>query len=63
MRGRDECVHLGNLPAFMVSSEDGESVSVSDLESNEERHSLDRVIPSIHIVAHEQVVGVGRGAT
>ena len=34
--------------------------SATNLEGDEEGDSLDAVVASVHIVAHEQVVGVGR---
>jgi len=35
-----ETVHLGDLLTLVVSSQDGDSVWVPDLEGDEERHSL-----------------------
>ena len=42
----------------MVSSQDCDSVLEANFESDEERHSLHRVISSINIVAHEEIVCV-----
>ena len=44
----------------MVASKDGESVFEADFQRNEESYSLDRVVATVNIIAHEQVVGVGR---
>ena len=33
------------------------------LESDEEGDGLDTVVPTVHVVAHEQIVGVGRLTT
>lgn len=35
------CLHLGDLSAFVVSSENGESVSIADLECYQQGDSLD----------------------
>lgn len=57
-----ESVYLCDLPRFVVSAEDGDSIAVSELECNEEGYSLDRVVPSVNIVPHEEVIGVRRVA-
>ena len=43
----------------MVSTEDGNSVRVSDFERDKESHRLDGVVPTVDVVAHEEVVSVG----
>ena len=43
----------------MVSSKNGDSVLIADLEGNQQGHSLNRVVSSVHIVSHEEVVSVG----
>ena len=53
-----EAINLGDLPALVVATKDGDAVPVADLEGHEQRHRLDRVVPSIDVIAHEQVVGV-----
>jgi hypothetical protein len=57
---REDLLHLGDLSAFVVASQDGQSVSEPDFEGNKESHSFDRIVPSVHIVAHEQVIGLRR---
>lgn len=52
-----EAVDLCDLSAFVVAPEDGESVWVSHLEGEEEGHTLHAVVPSVHVISHEQVVG------
>ena len=42
----------------MVSSKDSHSVFESNFENNQESHSFHRVVPPVHIVSHEEVVGV-----
>lgn len=44
----------------MVTTQDGNPVSVAHLQCNQERHCLNRVVATVNIVPHEQVVGVGR---
>ena len=53
-----EAVHLRDLSGFVVSAEDSDTVSETQLECYEEGDSLDRVIASIDVVAHEEVVCV-----
>ena len=53
-------LHLSDLTAFVVAAEDGDSVGVAHLEGDEESDCLDRVVATIDVVAHEEVVGVGR---
>lgn len=43
----------------MVSSEDSDSVLEADLEGDEQGHGLHRVVPSVDVVTHEEVVRVG----
>jgi len=58
-----ESIHLGDLPAFVVSSKDSKSILKADLESDEKSDSLDGVVAAIDVVTHEEVVGVGRLTT
>jgi hypothetical protein len=53
-----ETVDLGDLTDFMVTSENSQSVLEAHLQSNEQRYGLDRVVATINIISHEQVVGV-----
>lgn len=55
-----ESIDLGNLAALVVPSENCDSLSVAHLEADQKRHGLDGVVPSIYVIAHEQVVGVRR---
>ena len=54
---------MSDLTALVVAAEDGDSVGVAHLEGDEESDSLDRVVATIDVVAHEEVVGVGRLAS
>lgn len=54
-----ESVDLSNLTRFMVSTQDGDTVLVAELEGDQEGDSLDRVVTTIDIVSHEEVVGIG----
>ena len=53
-----ESVDLCDLLALVISSQDGDSVWVSDLKSNKEGNGLDWVVSSIDVISHEQVVVV-----
>ena len=53
-----EAIHLRDLSGFVVSAEDSDTVPETQLECYEEGDSLDRVIASIDVVAHEEVVCV-----
>mmetsp|Transcript_3816 Transcript_3816/g.17582 ORF Transcript_3816/g.17582 Transcript_3816/m.17582 type:complete len:200 (-) Transcript_3816:79-678(-) len=55
-----EAVHLRDLPALVVASDDGDAVGVANLEGHHERDRLDRVVPAVHVVAQEEVVRVRR---
>ena len=50
---------MGDLSALVIPAEDCDSVAVPDFECHQESDRLHRVVPSINIVSHEQVVGVG----
>lgn len=54
-----ETVDLGDLSALMISSNQGNSVSVPDFQGQQEQESLNRVEASVHEVSHEDVVGLG----
>ena len=56
-----EAVDLRDLPRLVVAAEDGDAVTVPDLERDEQRRRLDRVVAAVDVVAHEQVVRVRRG--
>lgn len=58
-----ETVYLCNLPGFVVTTEDGHSVGVSNFECDEESDCLDGVVPAIDVIAHEEVVSVGSFAS
>jgi hypothetical protein len=46
-----EAVDLGDLAGLVIAAKDGDALWVSDLERDEEGHSLDREITSIDIIA------------
>lgn len=58
-----EAVDLGDLTRLVVSTENGYAVTVAELEGNQQSDGLNRVVTTVDIVTHEQVVGVGRVAT
>lgn len=54
-----EAVHLSNLSRLVIATQDGDSFTITDLESDQQRHRLHRIVTAIDIVAHEQVICVG----
>ena len=46
-------LHLGDLSALVVASENGKSILEADLQSNEKGNSLDWVVATVDIIAHE----------
>ena len=74
-----KAVDLGNLTGLVIAAEDSDSLRISDLESNKQGDSLDRVVATIDIVAcpssvtvasnkasrltHEEVIGIWIGTT
>lgn len=47
----------------MVAPEEGHSVLVAYFEGDQEQEGLDAVVASVHVIAHEDVVGVWRLAS
>lgn len=58
-----ESIHLSDLTRLVISAENGDSIAVSQLEGDEESYCLNRVVSTVNVVAHEQVVCVWRVAT
>ena len=58
-----ESIDLGDLARFVVPAKDGHSVSVAQLEGNQQGHGFDGIVSSVYVVSHEQVVGIWRIAT
>ena len=44
----------------MVATKDGNSLAIPQFERDEECHCLDGIVPSVDVVAHEEIVCVGR---
>ena len=58
-----EPIYLSDLSRLVVSSEDSESVLIADFKGDKQGYGLDRVVSSVDVVTHEQIVGVWRMAT
>lgn len=58
-----EAIDLGDLSRFVVATENGDALRVSDLESYEESDSFDREVTSVNIVTHEEIICVWVGST
>jgi len=54
---------LSDLSGLVVAAQDRDSVSITHFQGNEQRYRLHRVVTSIDVVSHEQVVGVWRLAS
>mmetsp|Transcript_11852 Transcript_11852/g.34208 ORF Transcript_11852/g.34208 Transcript_11852/m.34208 type:complete len:246 (+) Transcript_11852:453-1190(+) len=57
-----EPVHLRDLTTLMIASQDEDAVRVSDLQAHEHRDRFYGVVPSVHVISHEQVVCVRSAA-
>jgi len=57
-----EAVDLRDLPRLVVAAQQVDALAVAHLERDEQRDSLHRVVATIHIIAHEEVVRVGARA-
>jgi len=51
-------IHLGNLPTLVVPAGHGDAVLEAHLQRHQQCHSSHGVISPVHIVPHEQVVGL-----
>lgn len=51
-------VHLGDLPALVVSTKKRNAVGVEDLQRKQEQKRFDAVVASVDIIAHEEVVRI-----
>ena len=57
-----ETVDGGNLPAFVIASDQSYAVGIAYFEAEEEEEGFEGVKASVHKVAHEQIVCVGHVA-
>ena len=53
-----EPIHLSNLPRLVVSSQDRDPILESHLQRNQQSHSLNRVVASVHVVTHKEIIRV-----
>lgn len=53
-----ESIDLSDLLAFVITSQDGNSVWVSYLEADKERNCLNWVISSVDVITHKKIVVV-----
>ena len=51
-----ESVYLSDLLGLVITTQNGDSLRVSDLHGHEQRNGLDGIVASINVVTHEQVV-------
>ena len=52
-------LHLSDLSRLVVTSENCDSILEAYLEGNQKSDGLDGVVPSVYVIAHKEVVGVG----
>ena len=57
-----EAVDLGDLPAFVVASDEGDAVGVSCFEEEEEQKSFDGMVAAVDEISHEDVGSGGNFA-
>ena len=55
-----EAVSLSGLSALMVSPQQGQSGRIAHLQAEQEQKCLNAKVAPVHVVAHEQEVGVGQ---
>mmetsp|Transcript_35740 Transcript_35740/g.87966 ORF Transcript_35740/g.87966 Transcript_35740/m.87966 type:complete len:225 (-) Transcript_35740:339-1013(-) len=53
-----EPVHLGDLAALVVAAQQSDALRPPRLEQQQQGEGLQRVVPAVHKVTHEDVVGV-----
>jgi hypothetical protein len=56
-------LHLGDLSALVVSSENCEPISVANLQRDKQSDCFNRIVTSVNVVSHEEVVCVWGLAT
>lgn len=54
-----KAVNLSDLAAFVVSSQNRDSISKAHFQTNQQSDRLHRVVTSIHIITHEEVISIG----
>lgn len=55
-------INLGDLTRLVVTAQNGDSFAVAHLERHQQRNCFNRIVSTIYIITHEQVIGV-RGAS
>ena len=53
-----EPVDLGDLPAFVITTEDGNAAAEPHLQCYQQSDRLHAVVASVYVVSHEQIVRV-----
>lgn len=56
--GVKKCVHLSDLSALVVSTQNGDTVLVAQLKADEQGDGLNRIVTAIHIITHEEIIGI-----
>mmetsp|Transcript_44789 Transcript_44789/g.127911 ORF Transcript_44789/g.127911 Transcript_44789/m.127911 type:complete len:210 (-) Transcript_44789:233-862(-) len=58
----EEAVYLRDLPALVVTAQQRDALLVAHLVQEHKGHSLHGVVAAVHVVAEEEVVGLGHRA-
>lgn len=55
-----EAIDLSDLSHLVVSSQDSKAILESHFQGDQKSNSFDRVVPTVDIIAHEEVVSIWR---
>ena len=55
-----EAVDLCDLPRFVIATKNGDAMSKPYFERHEKRDRLDRVVSSVDVVSHEEIICIWR---
>ena len=53
-----ESIDLGDLLGLVVSTKDSDTVGITNLHANQQTNGLNRVVATVNVVSHEEIVGV-----
>mmetsp|Transcript_5576 Transcript_5576/g.10002 ORF Transcript_5576/g.10002 Transcript_5576/m.10002 type:complete len:303 (+) Transcript_5576:159-1067(+) len=51
-----ETINLSDLTTLVISTEDCDAIPIPNFQRHQKRHSLQRIVPTIDIIPHEQVI-------
>ena len=62
-RFENDSLHLSDLAGLVVAAKNSQTALVAYFQGHQESDCLDRVIASVNIIAHEEIVCFGRRTT